>query len=187
MKILYNPNLQEVYEGYTQAVEDLSYNIYTHYFVFEDVVKEIEDMRVKLLRAPEDDMASFNTLYAEAQSYHSRACGVLISFIDERRFWRRLEIIGDKLYARSRNFLLGTPEIQDLRNQALQNAKVDSKLQLLLSLISVITGALSDMKDLIEIVQVKIDELNNIITNMSRQQRVTESLIGLGYPVRGRK
>jgi len=39
------------------------------------------------------------------------------------------------------------------------------------------------MKDMIEIANIQKDKLDNAITNMSRQQRVTESLIGLGYPV----
>lgn len=187
MKALFNPDIKEVFNGYTEAVEGIASEIQDHAFSYDDELVEITSMNVKLLKAPEEDMAGLNALYEQAQSYYSRTCSILISFITERRFWKKLEIKSDKLYARSRSYLLTTEDLKNLRNQSLQEAQVDNTLQLLSSLVAIIKGSLSDVKELIEIAQIKLDELNNAITNLSRQQRVNESLIGLGYPVRTRR
>lgn len=187
MQILYNPDLSEFYKGYTIAVEDLSMEILERNFNLYERLKELKAISVELLRDPEAQMASFNNLYAEAQSRYNRVCSILIDFIQERTYWKRAYIITNKVFDRARSYLLTTEEIKTLKNQNLQEAKVSSELHLILSLINICKIALEDMKDMIEIGNMQKDKLNNAITNMSRQQRVTESLIGLGYPVKTHK
>ena len=139
---------------------------------------------MELLKDPEEHMVAFNNLYAEAQSRYNRVCGILIDFIQEKSYWKRMYLITDKVFKRARNFLLITEAVRTLRNQNLQEAKVESELYLILSLTNICKIVVEDMKDMIEIATIQKDKLDNAITNMSRQQRVTDSLIGLGYPVR---
>lgn len=184
MKIIYNPNLNDVYEGYLGIVEDLSIEIMLKSSNLYEKLKELKDIKIELLRDPEEQMVSFNELYAEAQSRYNRVCSILIEFIQEKTYWKRMYLTTDKVFSRARSYLLTTDTVSDLRNQNLQEAKVATELHLILSLVNICKISLEDMKDMIEIANIKKDKLDNAITNMSRQQRVTESLIGLGYPVK---
>jgi len=183
MKILFNPNLKEVYDGYLATVDELSIDIKTRSFDLYSKLNELKEISVELLKDPEQHMVAFNELYAEAQSRYNRVCAILIEIIQEKSYWKRMYLITDKVFKRASNFLLTTDEVSSLRNQILQEAKVESELHLIVSLNKICKAVLEDMKDMIEIANIQKDKLNNAITNMSRQQRVTESLIGLGYPV----
>jgi len=184
MQILYNPNLSEFYDGYTVTVEALSVEILERNFNLYDTLEELKAINVELLKNPEEQMVSFNNLYAEAQGSYNRVCSIMMELIQERTYWKRTYIITNKIFERARSYLLTTDEVKTLKNQTLQEAKVSSELHLILSLVNICKIVLEDMKDMIEIGNMQKDKLNNAITNMSRQQRVTESLIGLGYPVK---
>jgi len=183
MKILYNPNLKEVYDGYLETVDELSIDIKTRSFDLYNKSNELKAISIELLKDPEEHMVAFNNLYAEAQSRYNRVCSILIDIIQEKSYWKRMHLTTDTVFKRARSYLLTTDEVSTLRNQNLQEAKVSAELHLILTLNSICKTVLDDMKDMIEIANIQKDKLDNAITNMSRQQRVTESLIGLGYPV----
>ena len=187
MKILFNPNLQDVFDGYSETVDELTLEIGMRSFDLYDKANELKNIDVELLRDPEAQMYAFNNLYAEAQSRYSRVCSILMDIIQEKSYWKRMHLVTDKIFKRARSYLLTTDEVSSLRNQNLQEAKVENELRLIMSLVNICKIALEDMKDMIEIANIQKDKLDNAITNMSRQQRVTESLIGLGYPVRTHK
>lgn len=184
MRIVFNPNIKDVYDGYTEAVETVALDISERYFDIYSKLDEIKSVAITLIKAPEEELASFNELYANAQAAYNRVSAILIEFIGERAFWKRQLIIANKIYNRAKNYLLTSDEIKNLRNKILQEARVEDELYLIVSLVATIKGTLDDIKDMVEIAIAKKEELDNAIMNMNRQQRITESLIGLGYPVK---
>jgi len=184
MQITFNPNIKDVFDGYIESIEAISLEVSDRYFNIQKRLDEVKAISVVLMKTPEEEMVKFNELYANAQASYSRVSSILIDFIGERAFWKRQLIMANKIYNRAKNYLLTTDTLKNLRNKSLQEARVEDELYLVASLISTIKGALEDIKDMVEIAVVKKEELDNAITNMNRQQRIVESLIGLGYHVR---
>jgi len=187
MQITFNPNIKDIYDGYIESIEAISLEVTDRYFNIQQRLDEVHNISVVLMKTPEEEMVQFNSLYAEAQANYSRISSILIDFIGERAFWKRQLVLAGKIYNRAKNYLLTSDELKNLRNKVLQEARVENDLYLVVSLMSTVKGALEDIKDMVEIATVKKEELDNAIMNMNRQQRIVESLIGLGYQVRARR
>jgi t-SNARE complex subunit (syntaxin) len=83
--------------------------------------------------------------------------------------------------------LTSREDIKGLRNKELQEAKVQEEVPELADLEEMIDSVIDDLDLMIDIVKEKKEELDKANTNLSRQQKVVESMIGLGYSVKYRE
>jgi septal ring factor EnvC (AmiA/AmiB activator) len=174
----------DVVPNYTNDVIELAEGLSLLSFSFDLELSEIKSMKVKLMEDPENSLADFNILYSKIQSYQSRITSILIDILEEKSTWQRWNRKANAIYKKGKNFLLSTNEdIKKLRNKEMQEAYIDNMLPELVKLKDSIDDVLEDIDSLKDIVYEKKEEMDKVNTNISRQQRVVESMIGLGYPV----
>ncbi len=172
------------YEKYIEDVLMIAEVVQTYSFNFNTELKEIQDMKFHLEEMPEEAIADFNILYAQVQSYQSRVTSLIIELYKERAKWQAQKRQLARIYKKMHNFILSTDEkIQKLRNKELQEASVDLQLKEVVDLKDYIDGVLEDISWIRDSLVEKKDELDKANVNLSRQQRIIESMIGLGYPV----
>jgi hypothetical protein len=152
-------------------------------YYFDSVLQEIKDMIFIITEDPENDFVSFNNLYAKVTAYFSRASSILISIETERAVWQKFHSRAKRMYKLKENIFLQDEVIQALRNKELQKATVESRMPEVVRMKILIEDVLDNLTGIAAIVKIKCDELDKACTNLNRQQRVVESMIGLGYPV----
>jgi hypothetical protein len=168
-------------------LESLIAEIQERDYTFEGELDEIQSIKVMLKENPESDITEFNNLYSFVQSHVSRVAEIYISLLREKGVWQRYKARSKRLYRKARNRLLTTREdIKSLRNKELQEAKVQEEVPELADLEELIDSVIDDLDLMIDIVKEKKEELDKANTNLSRQQKVVESMIGLGYSVKYR-
>jgi hypothetical protein len=168
-------------------LESLIAEIQERDYTFEGELDEIQSIKVMLKENPESDITEFNNLYSFVQSHVSRVAEIYISLLREKGVWQRYKARSKRLYRKASNRLLTSREdIKSLRNKELQEAKVQEEVPELADLEEMIDGIIDDLDLMIDIVKEKKEELDKANTNLSRQQKVVESMIGLGYSVKYR-
>jgi peptidoglycan hydrolase CwlO-like protein len=170
--------------GAINKVEDLILEVSNQEFSFANDIQEILDMDFKLRPDPDNGMDEFNDLYAKVTSYQSRVAAIIIQIYREKAVWQKFYNRAKSMYRKNRNTLLGThDEIRALRNKELQESAVQELIPELTDVKELIEDVLEDIDLLVTTVEEKKEELDKANTNLSRQQRVVESLIGLGHRV----
>ncbi len=151
---------------------------------FENEIKEVLMFSCTLDQFPEEAFADISFLYAEVQSYLSRTSSVLSNMYVYKSKLGRLVREGNRIFKKAKNRILATEEdIRKLRNQSLQEAAINDKLYYIVDIIDSINNSLEYLSEQIDIVAIKEKDLDRINSNINRQQRHVESLIGLNYPV----
>ena len=157
-------------------------------YSFDPEIEEVRKLTPHLEEAPEDDVAGFNTLYSVLQAYQSRTASIMFSVLQEKAWWIQQLHHVKRSYKRARAVLLHTrPEIKELRNKELQDAAISEEINEIVQLMSFLEDVIEDLELTVELLQVKQTDLEKANTNLSRQQKIVESLIGLGDPVRARR
>lgn len=154
------------------------------------LLTEVEDIKVFLYEEPEDDIVGFNQLYAIVQAHQSRVVAILISIQREKAYWQQLKHRADRLLRRAKAKLMNgmSPgQRKELRNKELVEAWVSEQAPEVYDMVEVIDNIFEDINLALDIVGTKKDELDNINTNMSRQQRAIELLNGINYPISYRR
>lgn len=155
-------------------------------FSFDEEMTEVRSLSFSLFANPDEDITEFNRLYSELQSNISRVATVLIGVMSEKALWQKWLGRTTGLYRKARNRLLSTrSDIKELRNKELQEAKVHEEIPELIDLKELIERVIDDLDLSIDIIEVKKEELDKANSNLARQQKVVESMIGLGYAVGG--
>lgn len=188
MKLVIKNSVHPV-EECKQEVEELITDVYARDYTFEAELDEVNTTMVLQLDAhPEEAVAEFNELYSEAQAYQSRVTSILISAYKEKRVWERFNAIAKSLYRKAKNRLYVTDDdIKSLRNKELQEAAVQEKIPDLTNVKEYIENNVEDLESIISIVKEKKEDLDKANTNLSRQQKVVETLVGIGYSVRANR
>lgn len=169
-------------EAYAPMVLEISEEIQNKAFDFAYVLPEIESIQFYLMEHPDDSLSEFNRAYSIVQAYQSRITTIIIEIRKEKQIWLIYKSRVDKLFKRLRSILMsGRDDIKSLKNQDLREAAIANELSDVVRLTDVVNDTIDDLDYLIDICELKRDDLERANTNMSRQQKVVESLIGLGY------
>jgi NifU-like protein involved in Fe-S cluster formation len=151
-------------------------------------IQELKQMIVELDSDPDQNIGNLNALYAKVQGYLSRVAEILIEMHEALREARKAASGYKTAYALERAKLLSTSiEIQQLKNQSLQEAAVMTQLRSLFEQKEQAERDVDDLELLIKITQQKMDDLDKLNTNLSRQQKVVETLIGIGHQVKANR
>lgn len=171
------------FRKYKQSnLEALSFDddLYDLTYDFQADIQEVLCMDVELSQNPEADVAQFNVNYAKVQGYINRISTILINVYNEKAKWQRKKSVLAIMYERDKNLILtNNLEIQKLRNKDLQNAQVDVQLGDNVGVLAYVNSIVKDLEDLISIITIKKDALDKANTNLSRQQRIVESLANI--------
>jgi len=175
---------KEVFSGYKDSVDRLKEKVYARDYSFEEELKEISEMNINIVEHPEEDVAGFNELYSIVQSYRSRVSSILIDIQKEKSVWQEYKSEAKSIYRRAHDVILTTQEeVKNLRNKELQEAKVRESVVSLVYIMEYLDIILDNLEMLLYVFREKKEDLDSINTNLSRQQKIVESLIGLNYPV----
>lgn len=156
-----------------------------HQVSFQHDLSEIEEIKLQLEEHPEEDLVGFNELYSRIQASRSRATSILFNMYKEKGIWKSYQHNMKRIYKKIKGDIFVQDEnIKKLRNKELQEAAVENQLPITIRLLHLIDSKLEDIDNEIDMVNLKVDNLDHMETNLSRQQHIVESLIGLGYPVR---
>ena len=167
-----------------QIVEDIQGRDYT----FDKEIQEVTAVSLSLHKDPQEDVVVFNELYAEVQSHLNRISSIIVEMYREKAWWQKRYHTVKRLYLKARTLLLHTRvEIKALKNKELQEAAIHEEIREVVDLKSIIENVIEDLELSIDMITVKRDELDKANTNLSRQQKVLDTLVGLGYPVHARK
>ena len=166
-------------------LEAMAENVVGRVYDFTAEESEIAEISFSLLEVPEDSLHEFNVLYAQVQSYSSRVAAIIIQVYREKSWWQKQLYVAKKLYRKARTTYLRGPEVRALKNKELQEAYVHEQIAELVDLKELIEEHIDSLDLLIDTFQIRKEDLDKANTNLSRQQKVVESLIGIGYPVRG--
>ena len=187
MKFSYDENLSETHALFSDDLELLVQEVSNRNYQFDAEIREIKEMVFTISEDPEENMISFNSLYARVTSYYSRACYILIAIESEKAVWQKFKSRASRMYRIQENTLLQDEAIQSLRNKELQKATVETRIPDIVRMKILVEDVLDSLSTLSSIVKIKCDELDKAATNLNRQQRVIESMIGLGYQVKVRR
>jgi len=177
--------MEGILEKFTQEILDLTNDITNQGYDFAGVLPEIEGMQFSLMANPDDSLSEFMGLYSVLQAHQSRIVSIIITIRQEKQTWIKFKYSVDRLFKKLRNTLLSSrKDIQTLKSQELRDGKINEELEPLVNLQQIISGVFDDLDYLIEICELKRDDLDKANTNMSRQQKVVETLVGLGYPAK---
>lgn len=168
---------------YQEQIEELTVQVTEKGYDFSYVMEELSSIQLSLLDHPEENLFEFNVLYATLQSHVSRVTNIILDLRAEKQFWiSSFKYQVDKLFYKLRfNLLSSRIDIKALKTQELREAAISTELESIVEIRDIIEKAISDIDYLIKQCEIKRDDLDKANTNMSRQQRVIESLIGLGY------
>lgn len=171
-------------DEYISQVETLLKDIKNRVFDFQGELDEIRSITVELSSSPEESLDEFNNQYALLTAYVHRVASILIEVYAEKSYWQEFKSRSNSLYWRARNYLLTHREdIKKLRNKELQEASVHQEIPELVRISDYVDRKLQTLDTLISIFKEKKEALDKANSNISRQQKVVESLIGLGHPV----
>ena len=169
---------------YGETLADLVDAVQLRDFNFEEMLDELEAVNFKIDEQPEEALAEFLDLYARVQAYQSRVTSILVQMHREHGVWKRFKNRADSLYRRAKDRILSTnPEIQALRNKELQESAVHELIPDLVNIREIIDNVIDDIESMKDIAEEKKEDLDKANTNLSRQQKIVESLINLNYPV----
>ena len=157
-------------------------------YSFDKEIQEIASISFSLQKDPQEDVVTFNELYAFVQSHLSRVAAIVIDIYREKAWWQKRYHRIKRLYLKARTLMLHTrSEIKALKNKELQEAAIHEEIREVVDLMSIIENVIDDLELSIDMVTVKREELDKANTNLSRQQKVLDTLVGLGYPVHARR
>jgi hypothetical protein len=167
-----------------QIIQDIQGRDYS----FDKEIKEVASISFSLQKDPQEDVVIFNELYAEVQSQLSRISSIVIEMYREKAWWQKQYHIIKRLYRKARTLLLHTrADIKALKNKELQEAAIHEEIREVVDLMGIVENVIEDLELSIDLVTVKREELDKANTNLSRQQKVLDTLVGLGYPVHARR
>lgn len=166
-----------------KEVEDLAEEVRSREFSFESELVDVQGMDFDLEAHPEEDLAGFNELYAAVQGNLNRATSIIISIYQEKAVWQKFQQRVATIYRKKRTFFMSQDTTKVLKNKELQEAAVHEQMPEVVSLKEIIENTIENLELLIDIVEERRDNLDKLNTNLSRQQKIVESLIGLNYPV----
>jgi hypothetical protein len=189
LKILINSETKlHPVESFENHVEVLINDIITEGYDFSEDMREVMHMRLELSRTPEDAYGDISTQYADVQAYISRVTYIIMEILLIKSVWKNYLARATQVYTKARNYYFTHDvQIKSLRNKELQESAVQEKVPHLIALRDYCELIMSDIKDLIEILREKKEELDKINTNINRQQKIVEGLHNLGYPIGTRK
>jgi len=186
MNLAEQSGVEEIYSGFLQdftAVLLLYQN--TKSLNFNDEIEEIKKFRYALDKFPEEAFADIAILYAEVQGYMSRTTAILSSMYEHKVTLGYALGEVTKIYKKARNRILSRdPDIPKLKNAGLQDAAINDKLVYIVDIMEDLSGQISFLEEIISIVQLREKDLDRANVNISRQQRLVESLIALNYGVK---
>jgi hypothetical protein len=159
-------------------------------FDFSKEIQELREIDFQLNPHPEDDVVSFNELYARVQAYQSRAAAILMDIHGERARWVRYRHRIKRVVRKMRTDILSgfsSEQLKALKNKEIIEAQVQQRMPEWYDLQEHIDNVIETLELLIETVVLKRDDLANANVNMSRQQKAVDTLVGLNYPVLSRK
>lgn len=162
----------------------------TSAFNFEAEIKEVRDIQFKLADHPEDDVVSFNELYAQVQANQSRVTAILMDLHNERAKWMRFQQRIKRIVRKLRNDILAgftAERLKELKNKEVIEAQVQGKMPEWFDLEEYVENVLENIDHMIDTVVLKRDDLGNANVNMSRQQKAVDTLVGLQYPVMAKR
>lgn len=180
----YNENIPEAnfvddLTMYQVAIEKRLRNV-----IFSPDLSEIAGVKISIEEHPEEDLAGFNELYSKVQAFRSRASSILFNMYKERGIWKSYQHDLKRIYKKIKNqTLTERTDIQKLRNKELQEAAVEIQMPITVRLLDLTEGKLEDIENEIDMVQIKLSDCDHAEMNLSRQQKIVEALIGIGYPV----
>lgn len=164
---------------YQVAIEKRLRNI-----TFSPDLSEVREIKIKIEEHPEEDLAGFNELYSKVQAFRSRCSSILFDMYKERGIWKSYQHDLKRIYKKIKNqTLVERTDIQKLRNKELQEAAVETQMPITVRLLDLAEGKLEDIENEIDMVQIKLSDCDHAEMNLSRQQKIVEALIGIGYPV----
>jgi hypothetical protein len=156
-------------------------------YSFDKELSEVSNIKISLDEAPQDDVVGMNKLYAEIQAYQSRTSAIIMDIYREKAWWQQCYFRAKRLYRKARGVLLNTREdVKKLKNKELQEAAIHEEIRELVDLVDILDQVIEDLDLSIALVSVKKEELDKANTNLSRQQKAIDTLVGLGYPVKPR-
>lgn len=186
MIITYIPNeSQDTYaynrQTFLQLIDDINERRDGMYLT---PFKELDQIVFALSPTPEDDLAGFNENYAYVQSHANRVASMLMNSKKEVGEWRGFKSRAQSLFRKAKgSILVSDPSIKTLKNLDLQNAAIQSKIPEIVDLIEQLDLIIDSIETDIDVIKIKKELLDNANTNLSRQQRVVEDMIGLNIPV----
>jgi uncharacterized protein YaaN involved in tellurite resistance len=174
-------------ESLLPELEVLVGEIASRNYSFQAELNEVTQMRYALQEAPENSVHEFNELYARVQSLSSRVAEIIIQVYREKAWWQHHGYTAKKLYRKARTLYLQADDVRKLKNKELQEAYVHEQVSELVDVKELIEDAIDSLDLLIDTFQIRKDDLDKANVNLSRQQKVVESLIGLGHPVQSHR
>lgn len=175
--------LSNFIDDYIEELSELNNEITQRSYDFNYVFYELDNMQFSLMKHPDESLIEFNELYAQVQSYQSRLVNIIIEIRKEKQIWLGYKYTVDRFFKKLKSILFSRSDIQSLKNQELRESRIYTELDPVIAIQSTVEEVLRNLDYLIDICTLKKDDLDKANTNMSRQQKVIESLIGLGYPV----
>ncbi|MFA5396487.1 MAG: hypothetical protein WC346_10815 [Methanogenium sp.] len=157
-------------------------------YSFDKELREIASIKVSLDESPQEDVVGMNSLYAQIQAQQSRVSAIIMDIYQEKAWWQRIFYRTKRLYRKARGILLNTrDDIKKLKNKELQEAALHEEIKELADLMDILEQVIDDLDLSIDLAIVKRDELDKANTNLSRQQKAIDTLIGLSYPVKAKR
>jgi hypothetical protein len=187
VEILTEEQLIHPHEGYRHYVEQLISDVDNDAFDFNAELQEIKspDMQVKLLPEPEMAVDDFNILYARAQACRSRVSAIMGDVLLIKSKWISRLSTATWLYDVGQNHIYTTDQepyshIRSAKNLAIQSAYIAECMPHLYDLCSSLKRFTQSIDVIYSVFKEKRDDMDEILTNLSRQQRNVETMIGLG-------
>lgn len=183
MIITVNDNPQHPIEQLLPQLQSLLADVQERKYSFGSEIDEIKQMQVSLISDPEHEVVGLNVLYGTVQGFLSRITYILLQVYEEKSVWLRYKHIADGLYRKAKNRLSAQENIRTAKNKEIQEALIQEEIPELSDIRDYIDFIIEDLDELSDIIKAKRDDLDKINTNLSRQQKVIDTLVGLNYPV----
>lgn len=172
--------MEELVDSLSSLIEDVKQTSYS----FDDELAEIEGISLTMSPDPENGVTELNNLYADVQGYLSRVSSIVIAVYKEKATWMKYKHRADRLYRKARARLYTTqPSIRTAKNKEIQEAMIQEEVPELVDIREIVFQVLEDIEMVLDIMKNKQELLDKFNTNLSRQQKIVDTLIGLNYPV----
>jgi len=184
-KILSDDQLIHPRSEYRDSVIELINDVDGAPFDFEAELGEVREMHVELVPEPELSVEDFNKLYADAQGYRSRVASIIMEVVLIKAEWTSRLSKARWLYETGTNYIYSTDEepynkIKSAKNLAIQGSYIAECMPHLYDIRDKIDRICKRVDAILSIFKEKKDDLDEILTNLSRQQRNVETMVGLG-------
>ena len=176
---------EEPYVGYLNDCTALQLSL--NEIPIRDFLEEVEEVtafKYSLDNYPEEAVADLSILYASIQGYMSRITHIITLMYSQKSNLNDVYRESKRIYKKAKNrILVSNLKVKNMSNQALRDAYVDDYLVDLVDIKDSLENKIENVEDLISIMTVHDKNLERANTNVSRQQRIIETLISLQYPI----